>query len=76
MKLVPKAFKLAPRLQALNIATRLVKDVFPKEGPIVRNGALQTKWGHYALPYPQAADIVDRLLQAPRDMIRRIPIIE
>ena len=62
--------------KALNIATELVKGIFPSEGPIVRNGAIQTKWGNYALPNPQDSDIIDKLLQATRDMIRKIPIIE
>ena len=62
--------------KALNIATELVKGIFPSEGPIVRNGQIQTKWGQYALPNPQDADVIDRLLQATRDMIRKMPIIE
>ena len=62
--------------KSLNIATQLVKDVFPQQGPIVRNGAIQTKWGLYALPNPQDAAIVDRLLLATRDMILRMPIVE
>ena len=62
--------------KALNIATQLVKDVFPQNGPIVRNGEIQTKWGGYALPNPQDADIVEKLLSATRDMIQRMPIVE
>ena len=62
--------------KALNIATQLVKDVFPRDGPIVRNGEIQTKWGGYALPNPQDADIVEKLLSATRDMIQRMPIVE
>ena len=62
--------------KALNIATQLVKDVFPQNGPIVRNGEIQTKWGGYALPNPQDADIVEKLLSAVRDMIQRMPIVE
>ena len=61
--------------KALNIATELVKDVFPREGPIVRNGQVQTKWGPYALPNPQDADVIDKLLQATRDMIRKMPTV-
>ena len=66
--------------KALNIATRLVQDVFPREGPIVRNGAIQTKWGNYALPLrqnnPDDIRIIEMLLQATRDMIQRMPIVE
>ena len=61
--------------QALNVAGQLVKDVFPREGPIVRNGQVQTKWGPYALPNPQDADVIDKLLQATRDMIRKMPTV-
>ena len=66
--------------KALRIATELVKGVFPQTGPIVRNGAIQTKWGNYALPLrqnnPDDIEIIDMLLQATREMIQRIPIIE
>ena len=62
--------------QALNVASQLVKDVFPREGPIVRNGQVQTKWGPFALPNPQDADVIERMLQATRDLIKRMPIVE
>ena len=62
--------------QALNVAGQLVKDVFPREGPIVRNGQVQTKWGPFALPNPQDADVIERMLQATRDLIKRMPIVE
>ena len=62
--------------KALRIATELVKGVFPQSGPIVRNGEIQTKWGSYALPNPQDAATVERLLQGVRDMIRRMPNVE
>ena len=62
--------------KALRIASELVKGVFPQSGPIVRNGAIQTKWGSYALPNPQDAPVVERLLQATRDMISRMAIVE
>jgi len=61
---------------ALNVASKLVKDVFPAEGPIVVNGAIQTKWGAYALPNPQDADLVEKFLDATRDLIKRMPIVE
>ena len=67
---------IATGTKSLNIASQLVKDVFPQQGPIVRNGAIQTKWGAYALPNPQDAPLVERLLQATRDMILRMPIVE
>ena len=41
----------------------------------VRNGQVQTKWGPYALPNPQDADVIDKLLQATRDMIRKMPTV-
>ena len=62
--------------QALNVASQLVKDVFPRSGPIVRNGQVQTKWGSFALPNPQDSDLVERMLQAARDLIERMPIVE
>ena len=62
--------------KALRIATELVKGVFPQSGPIVRNGEIQTKWGSYALPNPQDAPTVERLLQATRYMISRMAIVE
>ena len=73
-ELGPEAIETGKK--ALNIATNLVKDVFPREGPIVRNGEIQTKWGNYVLPNPQDADIVEKLLSATRDMIQRMPIVE
>ena len=62
--------------KALRIATELVKGVFPQSGPIVRNGEIQTKWGSYALPNPQDAPTVERLLQATRYLISRMAIVE
>ena len=59
---------------ALKIATQLVKGVFPTTGPVVRNGEIQTKWGSYALPNPQDADVIDKLLQATRDLIQKMTI--
>ena len=67
---------IATGTKSLNIASQLVKDVFPQQGPIVRNGAIQTKWGAYALPNPQDAPVVERLLQGVRDMILRMPNVE
>ena len=67
---------IATGTKSLNIASQLVKDVFPQQGPIVRNGAIQTKWGAYALPNPQDAPLVERLLQATRDLILRMPNVE
>ena len=61
---------------ALNVASKLVKDVFPAEGPIVVNGMIRTKWGAYALPNPQDADLVEKFLDATRDLIKRMPIVE
>ena len=61
---------------ALNVASKLVKDVFPAEGPIVVNGMIRTKWGAYALPNPQDADLVEKFLDATRDLINRMPIVE
>merc|ERR1711993_72470 len=43
-------------------------------GPVVRNGEIQTKWGSYALPNPQDAETVDRLLQATRDLIAKMTV--
>ena len=60
--------------KALRIATDLVKGVFPSSGPVVRNGQIQTKWGSYALPNPQDAEVVDKLLQATRDLIQKMTI--
>ena len=62
--------------KALRIATELVKGVFPQSGPIVRNGEIQTKWGSYALPNPQDAEFIEGLLQATRDMINKMAIVE
>ena len=62
--------------QALNIASKLVKNVFPANGPIIVNGQIQTKWGNYALPNPQDADLVEKFLEATRDLINRMPIVE
>ena len=61
---------------ALNVAGSLVKDVFPASGPIIQNGAVQTKWGAYALPNPQDAEIIEKFLQATRSMIAKIPQVE
>ena len=62
--------------KALRIATELVQGVFPQTGPIVRNGAIQTKWGNYALPNPQDAGIVEKFLEATRTLINRMLIVE
>ena len=63
---------------ALNVASELVKGVFPATGPIIQNGAVQTKWGAYALPANSVADadIIEKFLQATRDMINKIPQVE
>ena len=59
---------------ALNIATELAKGVFPESGRIVTNdGQIQTKWGNYQLPNPQDADIVEKLLDATRYLLNKIP---
>ena len=61
---------------ALNIATELAKGVFPESGRIVTNdGQIQTKWGNYQLPNPQDADIVEKLLDATRDLLNKIPTV-
>ena len=61
---------------ALNIATELAKGVFPESGRIVTNdGQIQTKWGNYQLPNPQDADIVEKLLDATRDLLNKIPAV-
>ena len=58
------------------MAGSLVKNVFPASGPIIQNGAVQTKWGAYNLPNPQDADIIEKFLQATRAMINKIPQVE
>ena len=58
----------------LKVANQLLKGVFPATGPVVRNGEIQTKWGSYALPNPQDAEIVDKLLQATRDLISKMSV--
>merc|ERR1711982_466 len=60
--------------KGLKIANELLKGVFPATGPVVRNGEIQTKWGSYALPNPQDAEIVDKLLQATRDLISKMSV--
>merc|ERR1711862_774091 len=60
--------------KGLKIANELLKGVFPATGPVVRNGEIQTKWGYYALPNPQDAEIVDKLLQATRDLISKMSV--
>merc|ERR1712045_963477 len=60
--------------KGLKIANELLKGVFPATGPVVRNGEIQTKWGSYALPNPQDAEIVDKLLQATRDLISKMTV--
>ena len=60
--------------KGLRVANQLLKGVFPATGPVVRNGEIQTKWGSYALPYPQDAETVDRLLQATRDLIAKMTV--
>ena len=60
--------------KALNIASELAKGVFPATGRIVNEaGAIQTKWGNYQLPNPQDAEIVEKLLDATRDLLAKIP---
>ena len=61
-------------IKGLKIANQLLKGVFPSTGPVVRNGQIQTKWGSYALPNPQDAEIVDKLLQATRDLIQKMEV--
>ena len=60
--------------KGLQAANQLLKGVFPRSGPVVRNGEILTKWGSYALPNPQDAEVVDKLLQAVRDLIQRMTI--
>ena len=69
---------IATGTQSLNIATELVKGVFPQSGPIIQNGAVQTKWGPYALPASMLQDqeVIEKLLQATRDMINKMPMAE
>ena len=62
--------------KALNIATKLVQGVFPESGPIIVNRQIQTKWGNYPLPPYAEADIVEKFLEATRDLIQRMPIVE
>ena len=64
--------------KALNVASKLVKGVFPATGPIIQNGAIQTKWGAYALPVNSIADadIIEKFLDATRSMINKIPQVE
>ena len=62
--------------EALNVAGNLVKGVFPADGPIIKNGAVQTKWGAYALPNPQDAEIIENFLQATRSLINKMPVVE
>ena len=62
--------------KALNIATELAKGAFPESGPIVtEDGQIQTKWGNYQLPNPQDRDIVEKLLDATRDLLNKIPTV-
>ena len=61
---------------ALNVASNLVKDVFPASGNIIQDGAVQTKWGSYALPNPQDGEIIEKFLQATRSLINKMPIVE
>ena len=61
---------------ALNVASNLVKDVFPATGNIIQNGAVQTKWGSYALPNHQDGEIIEKFLQATRSLINKMPIVE
>ena len=69
---------IATGTKALNVATELVKGVFPQSGPIIQNGAVQTKWGSYALPASvlQDQEVIEKLLQATRDMINKMPMAE
>ena len=54
---------IATGTKALNVATELVKGVFPQSGPIIQNGAVQTKWGPYALPASMLQDqeVIEKL---------------
>ena len=43
--------------KALNAASNLARNVFPGSGPIInRDGAIQTKWGQYALNNPEVVN--------------------
>ena len=61
---------------ALNVAGALVKNVFPETGNIIKDGAVQTKWGDYALPNPQDGEIIEKFLQATRSLINKMPVVE
>ena len=64
-------------IKALNIASNLAKNVFPESGPIITpDGGIQTKWGTYELGNPQDRDIVEKLLDATRALLKKIPIVE
>ena len=68
---------VATGVKALNIASNLAKNVFPESGPIITPaGGIQTKWGTYQMGNPQDADIVEKLLDATRDLLKKIPIVE
>ena len=62
--------------KALNIATNLVKGVFPESGPIIVNRQIQTKWGNYPLPAMANPAILEKFLDATRDLIKSMPIVE
>ena len=63
--------------KALNAASNLARNVFPGSGPIInRDGAIQTKWGQYALNNPQDADIINKLLDVTRALMAKIPNVE
>ena len=68
---------VATGVKALNIASALAKNVFPESGPIITPaGGIQTKWGTYQMSNPQDADIVEKLLDATRDLLQKIPTVE
>ena len=68
---------VATGVKALNIASSLAKNVFPESGPIITPaGGIQTKWGTYQMANPQDADIVEKLLDATRDLLKKIPVVE
>ena len=39
------------------MAGALVKNVLPETVKIIKDGTVQTRWGDYALPNPQDAEI-------------------
>ena len=68
---------VATGVKALNIASNLAKNVFPENGNIINPaGEIQTKWGKYQLSNMQDADVVEKLLDATRDLLKKIPRVE